>query len=114
MCLEKCLLPGKPIGLLITLEWIGPAQRVCIREREGENAMSAWASSSVGFPLLFPFDFCSFSHSIVPLLYFLVVKSVTGLTLNMSVPLAFIVASKLYLSSCVVVEVWLSTAPMPL
>lgn len=26
MLLENCLHPGKPIGLPITLEWIGPAQ----------------------------------------------------------------------------------------
>lgn len=37
--LEICLLPGKPIGLLITLEWIGPAQHGgCLQEGEEEGS----------------------------------------------------------------------------
>lgn len=39
------------------------------------------------------------SHSMASPLYSLVVKSMPALTLNMSTPLAFIVPSKLYLSS---------------
>lgn len=52
MSLENCLLPGKPIRLLITLEWIGPAQRVCIREGrvESNGCMSLCSASHSSDP----------------------------------------------------------------
>lgn len=108
LCLWKTAWLQKPIGLLITLEWVGPAQR-CIYEKEGEKRIGGWAASSVCF-LFFCLFFLSLSF---PLLYSHVVKSMTGLMLNTCVHLTFNVPSKLYLSSCVVVRVWLWTAPMP-
>lgn len=57
----------------------------------------------------FPSTFCSFTHSS----YSPVGKSMTGLMLHMSTYLTFIVPSKLYLSSCAAVRVWLVTALMP-
>lgn len=49
--LENCLLPRKPIGLLITLEWIGPVQK-------GGEGISGTPD---------PFCFLSHNHHIVNL-----------------------------------------------
>lgn len=97
MSLENCLLPGKPIRLLITLEWIGPAQRVCIRE------------GRVGKRWVYEFVFClSFIGSSC--------SSINGESdVNTTIRLAFVITSDYYLSSsCRGEGIWLSTALMPL
>lgn len=57
--LENCLLPGKPIGLPITLEWIGPAQT----GRAGGAGTGTPESSSL-YPAVFPL--ISLHHHILP------------------------------------------------